>query len=526
MKNKMKTGGLPLGTSRFPTRTGTKTGVGTRPENFSFALRIITAVAVGLSIVCGHVSAAERPNLVLVTADDMGLQLGCYGDTVATTPNMDRLAREGARFTRSFVTQASCSSSRASLLTGLYPHQNGQIGLAHLGYSMKPGVTTLPNLLKKTGYRTGIIGKLHVEPESAFDFDTKWTDIEATRDMSRLRSMCDAFLDNSIGKPFFLYINLFDPHAPFLRDVQGSPKTKVGREQVRVFPFIGSDSPELRQDLADYYTCVNRVDEAVGEIMGALKRHGLGASTFVVVMGDNGPPFPRAKCTLFEAGTLVPLIAWCPDRVKPRICEQLVGETDLMPTFLELAGATTPAGLAGRSLLPLLDGQSVKWRDFLVTEYTTHEPRMLDPGRGIRDMRYKLTVSLLKDPAFSWPEEIPPEEYRKVQSMAGTGEFIELHDLKEDPCEFKNLAGQPGLKAVQERLLGELKKWREETRDPLLDPAALRKLMLSEKDAPPTRAIIEKLVAEQKQAIKAGHPNPSTISPEALRELRAMPGQN
>lgn len=126
--------------------------------------RILAAALVaGLA---ASLPATPRPNLILVTADDMGLQLGCYGDRVATTPHMDRHAREGVRFSRGYVTQASCRSSRSSMLTGLYPHQNGQIGLAHLGYSMRPDVLTLPSLLRQSGYRTGIIGKLHVGPEN------------------------------------------------------------------------------------------------------------------------------------------------------------------------------------------------------------------------------------------------------------------------------------------------------------------------------------------------------------------------
>jgi len=117
----------------------------------------LVLVLIGTSV--GQPTAsATRPNLILVTGDDMGFQLGCYGDAVATTPHMDRLAREGIRFTRGYITQASCSSSRSSMLTGPYPHQNGQIGLSHLGCSMRPDVPTLPTLLRWAGYRTGIIG--------------------------------------------------------------------------------------------------------------------------------------------------------------------------------------------------------------------------------------------------------------------------------------------------------------------------------------------------------------------------------
>lgn len=430
--------------------------------------------------------AAERPNLILITGDDMGFQLGCYGDTVATTPNMDRLAREGVRFTRAYVTQASCSSSRSSMLTGLYPHQSGQIGLAHLGYSMRPDVPTLPTLLKKAGYRTGIIGKLHVAPESSFEFDYKQVNTADTRDMKKVRAKCNAFLGASEGKPFFLMLNSFDPHAPYLRDVDGSPKAKVTAEQAKVFPFMGSNSPALQQQVANFTTCVNRVDEGVGVLMAVLRQRGLHTNTLIILLGDNGPPLLRAKTTSFEAGFNVPFIAWWPGQVKTQVNEALICTIDLMPTFLELANAAPPAGLPGRSLLPLLRGQLVQWRELLATEYTTHEPRNLNPQRSIRDARYKLTTTLLKDPAFQWPEEIPLDEYRKVQKRAATGEFIELYDLKSDPHEFKNLAGQPGVKAEQDRLWNELLQWRKNTHDPLLDLAALRAMVLKEKDAPPT----------------------------------------
>jgi N-sulfoglucosamine sulfohydrolase len=447
---------------------------------------VLIAVLALIGTSAGQLNAAERPNLVLVTGDDMGFQLGCYGDTVATTPHMDRLAREGTRFTRGYITQASCSPSRSSMLTGLFPHQNGQIGLAHLGYSMRPEVPTLPTLLKRAGYRTGIIGKLHVAPESSFDFDYKQTNTADTRDMKKVRAKCNAFLDDLDGKPFFFMLNFFDPHDPHLQDVGGSPKAKVTEDQAKVFPFMGVDNPAVRRRVAEFTTCVNRVDEGVGVLMEVLRHRGLNANTLIVVLGDNGPPMARAKVTSFEAGVNVPFLAWWPGHVKAQVSDALICSIDLMPTFLELAGASPPGGLPGRSLMPLLRGWPVEWRTTLATEYTTHEPRNLNPQRSIRDARYKLTITLLKDPAFQWPAEVPLEEYRKIQKRAATGEYLELYDLQADPHEFKNLAGKLELKAVQDRLFKELQQWRQETQDPLLDLAALRALVLKEKDAPPT----------------------------------------
>jgi len=242
----------------------------------------------------------------------------------------------------------------------------------------------------------------------------------------------------------------------------------------------------LRQRVAEFTTCVNRVDEGVGVLMDVLREHGQHTNTLLVLLGDNGPPLPRAKVTSFEAGVKVPFLAWWPGQVKPQVSDALVCSIDLMPTFLELAGAAPPAELPGRSLLPLLRSQPVTWRAWLATEYTTHEPRNLNPQRSIRDARYKLTVTLLKDPAFPWPEEIPLAEYRKVQRRAATGEHIEFYDLENDPHEFHNLAGQPVVKAEQDRLFKALQSWRVQTQDPLLDLTVLRALVLKEKDAPPT----------------------------------------
>jgi N-sulfoglucosamine sulfohydrolase len=286
-------------------------------------------------------------------------------------------------------------------------------------------VPTLPTLLKRAGYCTGIIGKLHVAPENSFEFDYKQINTADTRDMEKVRAKCSAFLDGVGGKPFFLMLNFFDPHDPHLQDVGGSPKAKVTPEQAKVFPFMGVDTPAMRQRVAEFTTCVNRVDEGVGVLMEVLRQRGLLGDTLIVVLGDNGPPLPRAKGTCFEAGVNVPFIAWWPGQVKTQVSDAMVSSIDLMPTFLELSGATPPRGLPGRSFVPLMRGQPVEWRKTLATEYTTHEPRNLNPQRSIRDARYKLTMTLLKDPAFRWPAEVPLEEYRKIQRRAATGEYLE-----------------------------------------------------------------------------------------------------
>lgn len=426
-------------------------------------------------------SHAGRPNVLFVTSDDLGLQLGCYGDKFAHTPNLDRLAGQGVRFTRGFVTQSSCSPSRSSLLTGLYPHQNGQIGLSHRGYSMhRRDLPTLPGLLKKVGYTTGIIGKLHVAPEEAFPFDYKQTNYPDARDIRKVRQRAAEFLTQAEGRPFFLMVNFTDPHDPMLRDVGGHPLVKAEAKDIEPLLFMVKDDPKIRQRVADYYTCVNRVDEGMGLLLRLLEEKQVADNTLIVVIGDNGPPLPPAKTTCYEAGLQVPYLVRWPHVVPAgQVCDALVSTVDLMPTFLEAAGVATPVGLPGSSLLGLMTGQDPKWRRYLAAEYTVHTPIMYFPQRTIRDDRYKLIVSLLHDPAILKQLRDHGIDPAKEFPRFATTPAVELYDLAKDPYERKNLAADPVCHEVLSRLQKELRAWQEATKDPLLDSDYFVKLTRS-----------------------------------------------
>ena len=464
---------------------------------------------------------ADRPNVLLITADDLGLQLGVYGDRIVSTPHLDRLSEGGMRFENAYVTSASCSSSRASLLTGLYPHQNGQTGLAHLGNTMRPGLPNLVSLLRAQGYRTGIIGKLHVEPEAEFPFDFDRKEIPATREKSAVRSMCEEFWGEAKGGPFFLYINLFDPHDPFVVDINGSPEAKVSPSEAATLPFLDKDTPQLRAQVADYLTCVNRLDEIVGEILASLAAQGLDANTIVVFVSDNGPPFARAKVTCYEAGVRIPLIINWPEHFKTGVADELVSSIDLMPTVLELAGAPAMPGLPGLSLLPLLKGKPMEWRRQIFTEYNSHEPRMVNPRRAVREGRHKLIMTLLADPDLQWPDSLSLEKVRTVQKDAGQGEFLGVYDLEKDPHEFNNLAGRPEMKEVQDRLVQALQQWRLQTKDPLLEPSNMDRLLQEAMLAMDTNTIFGELRRKQEAAKRAGRRIPNTVTPEEIEKLRA-----
>jgi len=199
-----------------------------------------------------HSAPETRPNLLLICAEDLGPTLGCYGDRQVATPNLDTLAASGVRFANAFVTQASCSPSRSSILTGLFPHQNGQLGLAHYGYTMPGKPVKLPNALQKAGYRTGIMGKIHVGPEKSFAFDYRGLPHGKTHNPEAVGQDFRAFLAQTGEQPFFFYLNLIDAHAPMLDQVDGFPAEPTKPDDVRPWPWLGLHNPALRQRGAGY----------------------------------------------------------------------------------------------------------------------------------------------------------------------------------------------------------------------------------------------------------------------------------
>jgi len=282
---------------------------------------------------------ASRPNIVLITADDLGLQLSCYGEKNIVTPQLDRFAAEGVRFTHGYVAQSSCSPSRAALLTGKWPHQNGQIGLSHLGFGMHAGQKTLPVLLKNAGYHTGIIGKRHVEPVADVPFD--WENVTEvgygrTQNVQWVAEQSRAFLAEAkkAGRPFFYYVNYFDPHGPLnakTDQINGLPEKPLAASDIRdPIPFGDADTREPKAATARLLNTVLRLDTGFGLLMDELNA----------------------------------------------------------------AGVPAPEGLAGRSLQPLLRGENVPWREFLFSEMNFHTPDFLRLQRSVRDARHKLLVTL------------------------------------------------------------------------------------------------------------------------------------
>jgi len=432
-----------------------------------------------------------RPNILLITLDDMGPTAGCWGDHTVPTPNIDRLAAEGICFTRGYTTHSSCSPARSSLYTGLYTHQNGHCGLGHRGYRLHRGVPTLPALMKQAGYRICAVGKVHVEPAEALPFETEWEpEGMSRRDVHAYPKNIERFIDDAGDTPWFALCSLGDPHRPYKGREHGLPEKMLDVDDVTPFPSHGElDTPEMRKEVAGYYNAVQRIDIAVGLMMDLLERKGLNEKTLVVFTSDHGPPFARGKTTTYEFGTRVPYIVRWPSRVSPgQVRDDFVIHVDLMPTVLEVAGVPVPEIQAGRSLVPLFDGADVPWRDALFTEFTAHGAGFA-PQRVVRTDRYKLIHNLY--PGHTKPGvTVDGSEVRQALSdpkWAGTQiesifcliddtVVFELYDLENDPLEHHNLAGDSTLADVEADLKSRLLAWRRETFDPLLDDEYFERL--------------------------------------------------
>ena len=332
---------------------------------------------------------SSRYNILLIISEDNGQHIGCYGDPYAQTPHIDKLASEGVRFENMYATQAVCSPGRASILTGLYPHQNGQFGLATHKYALYDEFPNMPRLLKNEGYRTGLIGKLHINPEDAFPYDMRWNPKEfisfANRDVRKMAEVAGQFMKPS-DEPFFLQISFPDAHLPFHRQQFGVPEQPQEGKDVETLPFIGIDTPRLREETADYYNCMSRLDTGIGLVLEQLNALGKTENTLVIFTTDHGAQFSRGKTSIYEGGLRIPLIVRCPGiGLEGHTRDELVSQIDILPTITDILGIASPA-VAGASFAPLLKGQKIDWRTHLYAEWGSGGVVTYFPQRSVRDM--------------------------------------------------------------------------------------------------------------------------------------------
>lgn len=462
-----------------------------------------------LSLLTTPLAAAER-NIVFFVTDDQSPTLGCYGDPVASSPRADELARDGTRFQNAFAVTASCSPSRSTILSGLYPHTNGMYGLMHNHhhFSSLDGIrpATVPVALAAAGYRTAQAGKLHVGPEPAYQFQHYLGN--PSRNTVKLVEECEEFLTADPEKPFFLYIGTPDPHRdgrnigtsplPFKPNSFGNPapgKSYPGVSEVEFDPdtipvpeFL-NDTPVVRAELAQYYQSCARVDQGLGRLVDLLKKHNLYDKTLIVFTSDHGIAMPGAKTSTYEAGLRVPFIVRDPYQKKRGVVsEAMISHIDIVPSLLDFAGQFPLKNPAppkkfrhpGKSWISILGEETPEGWDRIHASHTFHEVQMYYPMRVIRDRDFKFTWNLAHELPFpfaadlwnsaTWQEQLTkpadaPYGKRTAHQFQHRPQF-ELYDLRNDPGELNNLADDPKYAEKLQAYINDMKEFQKQTSDP------------------------------------------------------------
>lgn len=415
--------------------------------------------------------AQSRPNIVWLLGDDLGPQLGCYGHPLVSTPNADKLANEGMRFTHCFTTAPVCSAARSAWNTGVYQTTTGTHNhRSHRkdGYRLPEGVRLVSHRLHDAGYFTANVTEiapgLRASGKTDFNF-TAEKPFDGTHWNQRAK-----------GQPFFAQINFTAPHKGPMWPLARKQARLVDPSKVELPPYY-PDHPVVRDEIANYLDTVNLWDTQVGGVIEALKKDGLLENTVIFVFGDNGRCLLRGKQWLYDPGTHVPLIVRWPGSVKAGVVRKdPVISLDITATTLEAAGVPRPSLFHGQSLLG-----SAKPRERVFTARDRCD-MTVDRIRAVREGNYKLIRNFMPDrPRTQFNQYItqnyPTQRILKelhaagkldaVQSqwLAPTRAEVELYDLRSDPHEVRNLAGDAKHQAAKQRLVKTLEEWIEQSGD-------------------------------------------------------------
>lgn len=424
------------------------------------AASALPAMAQGANVL----AKAERPNVFFIIADDMTWSdAGCYGNPDVKTPNIDKLAAEGMRFSRCFTATAMCAPSRQQLYTGLYPVKNG----AYPNHSrVKPGTKSLAHYLKDLGYRVGIAGKKHYGPPESYPFAT----VAAKADDY---AAIEKFIKRNETQPYCLVVAYKQPHLPWNKGTVQDYDPK----KLTLLPYM-VDTTETRNGLAKYYAEITYLDAQIAKCMELVDQSGTRNNTMFVFTSEQGSAFCHCKWTLYDSGIRTAFIARWPKRIRAgSVTDAMVQYIDVTPTLIELAGGQLIHGLDGFSFSPVLLGQKDSHRDVTYGVHTTrgiHSGSDCYPVRSIRTARHKYIMNLNHKVEFSnnitkrdtgsfwksWVEKAKtdPDAAKKVE-MYVRRPAEELYDLEKDHYEINNLAGEPKYRPLMDSLRKRLRTW-------------------------------------------------------------------
>lgn len=449
------------------------------------SLRTAFACAVLFVALGEQARAAEKPlNVLVITADDMNADsAGWIGNELGATPNFDAFAKTAHRFVNAHVTVPICQPGRSALMTGRVPHRNGSLGFNPI----KRDVPTLVEVLREAGYYTAVISKaVHMAPADKFPWQAVGEQAlgkQPTQFAEKFREMLAAAAKEK--KPFFVNANICDPHRPFINGTGKKAQADDPLDGAQVFkpaevtvPAFLEDLPRVREEVARYYSNVSRFDVAFGLVMKELAAAGRDADTVVVFMSDHGMSFPFSKATVYYNGTWSPVLIRYPGQKESKAHTEFVSSVDVMPSVLELLGVKPPAGMDGRSWVPLLKGETQPDRDFVITHVNTVSSGKSFAQRCVRTKDRalmfhawvggpdKFRVEAMSGLSFAaMNASADPKVQARVKQLVD-GEPLMLFDTAADPTERKNLVRDPKyaneVAELSKKLLAHMKR----TEDP------------------------------------------------------------
>ena len=425
-----------------------------------------------------------QPNIVFLHSHNTGSHIQPYGHAIPT-PHIQRLAEQGVVLRKGFCVSPTCSPSRASFMTGQWPHVCGMFGLAHRGFKLHDYNKTLIRTLNAAGYETVLAGLQHIAPKRdmlGYSLDLspepKWQGhTVAPRAVEYLRQYAATATAHrplptahsaplTAHRPFFLDVGINETH-------RGYPDPVAYGIDARYMRGPGNlpDTPETRLDAAGLAASCRDMDNAFGQVLDALDAAGLADNTFVICLSDHGLQWPGGMCNLTDGGLETFLILRGPNGFTGgKVLDPMVTHIDLFPTICDLAGIETPEWVMGKSLVPLMQGKTDRVHDAIFGEITYHAA--YEPQRCIRTERYKYIRRYLdrSKPVLPNIDRCPSREMLLTHGLADQPRDREaLYDLIFDPQEAHNLIDDPKHATVATDLRQRLDHWMQDTHDPLLN---------------------------------------------------------
>jgi uncharacterized sulfatase len=443
---------------------------------FSFCVILFTSCAFlskGENLKTTEQSDIKKPNIIFYLADDQDIyDYGCYGNDKVKTPAVDKLAKEGILFESAFTGQAICAPTRSQLYTGKYPLKNGCF-MNHI--KSKSNQKSVAHHMQELGYEVVLAGKSHVGPKSVYNWDKSWYGTLEKGKPRRIipKDKINEYFKNA-DKPFCMFIASEYPHAPHMK-VENAKE-----EDVKFFPFHGDIQKQDIKAKANYYRSIEEDNNQLEDVLSAVDKY-LGKNTMFIYSADHGI---SGKYRLYDRGLGVPFVVRWPGVIKPNTrSDIMIHYTDVLPTFMDIAGGKAPEDVDGKSFLKILKGDHNEIHDYVYGVQTMQnvQKTAVFPARSVRSKKYKYIKNFNSIEVYknNYTDNERINRFIKVGAERFNDiPYEELYDIEKDPFEQNNLAKKSSYEDVKETMATVMLKWMVDQNDflvkenymPLLKP--------------------------------------------------------